>query len=194
MSDADEEYAVLDDHVDHDRFSRFARAQGWTLQQTFPQTAAEPFFEEVWSTADENNAVHYVDDPRFACRFLRVRGPELRTILLEVARKLGFYDDDELVIDAAKAQEQDEAVHAILRMGVGLPLFRPDALDVYASYARRPDPLVRTAAVQAIAYHHWPDSQQVLADVAAHDEDPKVRDFATRILETSRQKHGDNLE
>lgn len=193
MSDVEEDFAVLKGHVDHGRFTRFAGTQGWKLQHTFPQTPAEPFFEEVWSTPDESNAIHYVDDPRFTCRLLRIRGPELRSILLEVSRKLGFYDDDELVTDAAGAEEQEEAVHAILRMGVGLRSFRPDALEVYAAYLQHTDPTVRMAAIQGIAYHHWPEAQRLLADVVASDPDQEVSDFAAPILETSRRKHGDKL-
>jgi hypothetical protein len=113
--------------------------------------------------------------------------------LLEVSRKLGFYDDDELVIDAARAEEQEEAVHAILRMGVGLRSFRSDAFEVYAAYVQHTDPTVRMAAVQAIAYHHWPEAQRLLAGVVTRDPDQEVRDFAVPILETSRRKRGDQL-
>jgi hypothetical protein len=191
MIDLEEDFAVLKGHVDHGRFTRFAEGQGWNLQHTFPQSSADPFFEEVWSTADKTNAIHYVDDPRFTCRFLRIRGPELRSILLEVSRKLGFYDDDELVLDAAGAEEQEEAVHAILRLGVGLRTFRPDAFKVYTDYLQHSDPMVRMATIQAIAYHHWPEAQKLLAGVVVDDPDQAVRDFTKPILETSRRKHGD---
>lgn len=191
MSDTEEDIAVLKPHVDHGWFTRFADKQGWKLRHTYVPSTESPFFEEVWSTADESSAIHYVDDPRFACRFLWVRGAELRSILLAASRKLGFYDDDQLVEDAAEAEEAEEAVHAILRMGVGLRACRPDALEVYVAYLKHRDPLVRKAAIQAIAYHHWPEAQKLLAEVVAHDADPEVRGFAAPILETSRQRHGE---
>lgn len=194
MSDTNEDFAILKDHVDHEWFTGFAEKQGWKLQHTFPPSAAEPFFKEVWSTPDEKNAIHYVEDSRFLSRFLRVRGPELRNILFQVARKLGFYDVDELVDNAADAEENDEAIQAVLRMGVGLVKSRPDAMRTYAAYLQHdnPDnPKVRMAAIQSIAYHHWPEAQKLLADAARADPDQKVREFAGPIYETSRRMHGD---
>ena len=82
-------------------------------------------------------------------------------------------------------------VHAVLRMGVGVKAFRPDALETYTARLGHPDPTVRMATVQALAYHHWREAQQLLAAAAKSDSDAEVRAFASPIYETSRRKHGE---
>jgi len=184
-------YVVLDEDVDHDELVRFAQKQGWVKHHTYPVADDNPCFEEVWSTPDKSNGIHYIDDPRFAARFLTVEGRDLRAILFEVARHLRFLGDEELVYNANDANTIDEAVTAILRMGVGFPTYDEKAFKILSAAIKSEHRPMREAAIQAIAYHHWPEAQSLLAEVVRSDPDETVKAFAKPILETSRRLRGE---
>ena len=190
MSEEVQKYLILKEYIDLDWFAEFAARQSWKRKNTYQPTKEAPFFEEIWSTADERTAIHFVDEPRYLCRFLRVRGADIRRTLFLI-RELGFYGDEELIENAAAAEDPEEARGAILRMGVGLLTPSLDALEVYEQYLRRPEPELRKMTIQAIGYHMWTEAHGLLARTATEDSDSAVRAFAALVLEHSRQPHGE---
>jgi hypothetical protein len=190
MSPSPQVYAILEDDVDHDRFVKFAKKQGLIPHHTNPLDGHNAYFEDVWATADQRTAIHYVDDPRYEARFLWIRGERLRELLHEASKYLAFFDDEELLDDAGKVVTLGNGMRAIYRIGIGFPEYHPGAYQVFAAYLQHTHPEMRKAAVKAIAYHLWPESQALLADEVSTEVDPEVRAYATDILEGSRQKHG----
>ena len=114
----------------------------------------------------------------------------MSVVLRELARTLSFYDDEELIEDASTVETLEEGIRSILRIGVAFRNYDPRALHTYRAYLQHAIPDMRRAAIKAIGYHHWPEAQQLLSEVAANDTDPNVREFADLALATSRNKHG----
>jgi hypothetical protein len=190
MSEQLQEYAILEDDVDHDRFVKFAQKQGLVRHHTNAIQGDNEYFEDVWTTPDHHTAIHYVDDPRYEVRFLWIRGEKLRELLHEASKYLAFYDDDELLEDTAHVVTLGDGMRAIYRVGIGFPTYHPGAYQVFAAYLQHTHPQMRKAALKAIAYHLWPESQPLLAEVVNMDSDLEVREYAQPILEGLRQKYG----
>jgi hypothetical protein len=191
MSATAQEYAILEDDVDHDRFVRFAQKQGLVRHHTNLIERDNPYFEDVWIAQDHKTAIHYVDDPRYEARFLWIRGEKLRELLHEASKYLAFYDDEELLENTVRALTLGDGIRAVYRVGIGFPTYHLGAHRVFAAYLQHAHPELRRAALKAIAYHLWPESQSLLVEVANTDADPEVREYARPILEGSRQKYGD---
>src|ERR1700759_2812036 len=77
------------------------------------------------------------------------------------------------------------------RVGIGFATYHPGAYQVFAAYLQHAHPQMRKAALKAIAYHLWPESQPLLSEVVNTDIDPEKREYARPILEGSRQKYGE---
>jgi hypothetical protein len=190
MSKPSEDYVVLRDTADHDGFVRLAKGQNWVPYRTYPRTDELSVFEDVWTTADQKTAIHFVDDPSYGVQFIRVRGDKVSEILRELARTLSFYDDEELIEDASSVETLEEGIRSILHVGVGFRNHNARALHTYRAYLQHADPDMRRAAIKAIGYHHWTEAQELLSETVANDMDPNVREFAKLVLDTSRKKHG----
>jgi len=190
MSTAPEEYVVLRETTDHAAFVRLAQRQGWVAYRTYPRDDDASVFEDVWTTPDQRTAIHFVDDPSYGARLIRVRGDQVPEVLRVLARTLSFLDDDEMIEDASTVETLEEGIRSILRVGIGFPRHDPRALHTYRAYLQHAHSEMRRAAIKAIAYHHWPEAQELLAEAAVGDPDPQVRAFAAQVLETSKQRHG----
>ncbi len=189
MNTPPQKYAILEDDVDHKKFVRFVQKQGSLQHRTYPIEEDNLYFEDVWTTADGRTAISYVDDPRYEVRFLWVRGEKLRELLHEASKYLAFYDDEELLEDTARVVTVGDGMRAVYRVGVNFPKYHPGPYQVFAAYLRHAHPMMRTAALKAIAYHLWPETEPLLADVVDADSDPEVRDYARKLLEGLREKY-----
>src|SRR6266581_7640092 len=176
-------YAILEDDVDHDRFVKFAQKQGLVRHHIYPIGGDNAYLEDVWITPDQRNAIHYCDDPRYEARFLWARGARLRELLLEASKYLAFYDDEEITENTGQVVTLGDGVRAVYRVGIAFPVYHPGAYQVFAAYLQHSHPEMREAALKAIAYHLWPETQPLLADVVNSDRDPEVREYASYLLE-----------
>lgn len=182
MSQFGGETLVLHEDIDHDYFVRVAEGQGWLKYKTYPGDGKKERFEEVWTTEDKANAIHFIDDPISGTRFLWVRGPHIRELLFEVYRRLPAYEPEELIQMAAEVREPNEVVDTLFRIAVAFPNFEPRAFRVFETYLTHPTPLIREATVQAIAYRLWSEGIKLLEKVVQEDPDEGVRQFAQSIL------------
>jgi len=182
MSEANAEILVLEEDIGYEDFVAVAQDQGWIKYKTYFPDKNNKRCEEVWTTEDKANAIHYIDDPISGTRFLWVRGPKISELLFEIVRRLPAYEPEELIEMASEASEHNEAVHALFQIAVGFPNFDPKAFRVFEAYLTHPTPLLREATVQAIAYRMWPESIKLLEKVVQEDPDEGVRQFAESIL------------
>lgn len=178
---------VLHEDIDYDYFVEVAEGQGWIKYKTYPGDNQKERFEEVWTTQDKANAIHYIDDPISGTRFLWVRGTHLNEILFEIARRLPAYEPEELVEMLVEADTPNNVVDALFRIAVGFPNFDSEILNIFETYLKHPSPLIREATVQAIAYRLWPESIELLRNAAKEDPDKSVRQFAQSILDQVQQ-------
>lgn len=180
---ANERYLVLEDYVTHEDFLRLAGREGWTLARTYPSDGEREPFEEVWVDAGRTHAVHYIDDPVSGTRHLRLRGPELDTLLRRVVGPLPIYPPDELIEDARGPLTEQEAIATLFRLAVTFAVFEPRVQELFRAYLRHPRPLVRKAADQALGYRAWPSSVPLIGEAAARESDPGAKAFAERLFE-----------
>lgn len=184
-------FLVLHDFVKHEDFLTLANKQSWKLLRISPGDGSTTAHDEVWLTSDERNAIHWIDDPTVGLRFVWVSGPDLGKLLFHIGRRLPAYEDGELIEAAYEPMTHDESVDALFRIAVAFPNYVPEAHQVYTAYFEHPDPLIRKATVQAIAYRLWDESVDLLEKFATEDLDEDVRAFARDILNDVR---GANLD
>jgi hypothetical protein len=187
MNQAEEVTLVLHEDIDHDYFVEVAEGQGWIKYKTYPGDGQKERFEEVWTTQDRTNAIHYIDDPISGTRFLWVRGSRLSKLLFEINRRLPAYEPEELVEMLIEADTHEEIIDALFRIAVGFPDFDPEILRIFETCLKHPSPLIREATVQAIAYRLWTESIELLRNVANEDPGQSVRQFAQSILDQVQQ-------
>ncbi|MBW4507262.1 MAG: hypothetical protein KME64_12215 [Scytonematopsis contorta HA4267-MV1] len=188
MSQVNGEILVLEEDISYDDFTTLAQGQGWIKYKSYFPDENNKRFEEVWTTQDKANAIHYIDDPISGTCFLWVRGSKISELLFEIVRRLPVYEPEELIEMASEANEHDEVVDALFRIAVGFPNFDLKAFHVFETYLRHPSPLLREATVQAIAYRLWPEGIKLLEKVAQEDLDKSVQQFAQSILNDTQQR------
>ena len=108
--------------------------------------------------------------------------PKIKKILHDLCCRLPAYEPEELLENAAEAEDHDEAVEAVLKVAAAFPRFDSGALRVFITYLKSPYPTIRKATLQAIAYRLWPETSPLLETVVQEDPDEDVRDFARTIL------------
>ncbi|MGG6297052.1 HEAT repeat domain-containing protein [Leptolyngbya sp. AN02str] len=179
----DGEFFVLEEDISYQEFVHLAQEQGWVKQLTHHGDGKKEAFQEIWTTHDRKNVINYVDDPLTFTRFLWIRGSNLHPLLFEVSRRLPAYEPDDLLQMAIDAQNEQEAIGALLKIAVGFPDFDDSAFNIFRVYLTHPSPIVRKATVQAIAYRLWDESINLLEQVSKSDPEKDIREFVQLILE-----------
>jgi hypothetical protein len=179
------EILVLQEHVNHHDFVRVAEERLDLLQyKTHQGDGEKKSFEDVWITSDQANAVHYLDNPLMNCRYLWIRSPQTPDLLSKIYGLLPYYDSEDLLESLADADNHNEAVDAVLRLGVGFTNFDPHAFEAFETCLEHPSASLRRATIQAIAYRSWSECEPLLERVIQTDTDEKVRQFAQKILDS----------
>jgi hypothetical protein len=178
-----EEILILQEHITYDYFLSVVEENLNLIRyKTYPSSEERAIFEDVWITPDKANAVHFLDDEYMGCRHLWVRGPQTPEIMSKVYGLLPFYDSEDLIEALSEADDHNEAVSAMLKVGVGFLTFDSQAFRAFEVCLDHPSALLRRATIQSIAYRLWPECQTLLEKVVKHDSDEKIREFAQRIL------------
>jgi hypothetical protein len=182
------EILVLQEHVSHHDFVRVTEERLDLLQyKTYQGDGDKKSFEDVWITSDQANAVHYLDNPLMNCRYLWIRGPQTPNLLSRIYGLLPFYDSEDLLESLADADNHNEAVDAVLRIGVGFTQFNTQAFKAFEACLENPSVSLRRATIQAIAYRSWPECEPLLIKLLQTDTEEKVRIFAQEILNSEYQ-------
>jgi hypothetical protein len=183
MSQAiEEKIMLLHEDIEYDYFVAVAKRQGWIKYKTYPGDGGTERFEEVWTTQNKANAIHYIDDPISGTRFVWVRGSQLRELLFEIDGRLPTYEPEELIEMLDEADDNNELVDALFRLAVGFPSFDMRVFQIFEAYSSHQSALIREATVQAIAYRLWPESLELLRRISQQDSSDKDREFAKSIL------------
>ncbi|MGC4067427.1 MAG: hypothetical protein QM784_22830 [Polyangiaceae bacterium] len=179
---AEEVFRVLEPDVTREDFHRAAQDMGFSLVNTWPSRNSSEAYEEVWSVPDRTQAIHYLEDPISGTNYLRIRGPNTEKLLFELRRVPYFYPE-ELLEEAAEADNHDDQVKAAFRLTVTFPQFEPNVYKLLEAYATQDaDALLRQATLNAIAYRCWPQFSALFEDLSRNDPDERVRETAKRLL------------
>jgi hypothetical protein len=178
-----EQVLVLHEDIEFSYFVKVAKGLGFIKYKTYAGDNNTKPFEEVWTTQNKKNAIHYVDDPISGTQFIWVRGPQLSEILFELDGRLPTYEPNELIEMLTEADNNNDLVDALFRISVGFPKFDIKVFQIFEKYIAHPSPLIREATVQAIAYRLWPEGEELIKKVYNNDVDKNVREFAKSILD-----------
>ncbi len=185
---SEEEFSVLNPIVKREDFERVASELGLVRDHVRSGDGQKEPYEQVWANEEQSTAVHYVEDPISGTHYLWVRGEDTPELIVDLRNRLLSFDPEELIELAHEAKTHDDRVKAVFRLAVTFPRFEPDVFDVFEAYVtHKPDPLLRRATLNAIAYCGWPESIPLLERVAKEDEDEQVRQTAQRLLPALRQ-------
>ncbi|NMO21846.1 HEAT repeat domain-containing protein [Pyxidicoccus fallax] len=188
MLDDTARYVVLKPGVKRQEFEQAALAVGLVKHREREGDGQKESYQQIWATQDEENSVHYVEDPLSGTTFFSIRGPKQQSLVFELARRVWAFAPEELIELAQEAETHDEQVKAVFRLAVANPRYQPDVFNVFSVYATKPpNPLLRAATLNAIGYRCWPECIPLLEGVARDDADAQVRQTAERLLPYLRQ-------
>lgn len=185
MSKQKEERAilVLYPHLTRADVERVAAELGLVRHSVRPGDGVRQAYEQVWATDDRATAVNYLEDPLVSLSYLSIRGADRDKLASKFARKMETYDPEWALELAAGAVKPETQLEAISRLAVIFPSHDPAAFEVFKAYATAaPNPVLREAAVNAMAYRAWPEFLPLLEQIAREDPSDNVRMRANEIL------------
>ena len=184
MADANDEnvHRVLDG-VTREEFAEAADELGLAKHQTWEPKTEREAYEEVWTTPDKRSAVNYVEDPISGMSYVHIRGAEADRLLEGVTDKLATFWPEELV-ERAEVMEDDpeELIANLYRLAITFPAYDETVFSIFDAAAGAPDPRMRLALLDALAYRRWPESRELVERLAREDEDAEAREHAARTL------------
>ncbi|MGV9351746.1 HEAT repeat domain-containing protein [Streptomyces spiralis] len=90
---------------------------------------------------------------------------------------------EEVMAGPGVAKDPQERIPAVLRVALATgPEFDPDLFQVLTETAQDPDPFVRNATAWSTTYLEWPQSLDLLRELASRDPDHRVRQSARDLL------------
>jgi hypothetical protein len=89
----------------------------------------------------------------------------------------------EVVAGPGAAEDPQERIPAVVRVALAAdPEFDAELFQVLTVAAQDPDPFVRNAAAWSTTYLEWPQSLDLLRELASRDPDERVRQSARDLL------------
>jgi hypothetical protein len=176
-------YAALLRQSARDELGEAASSFGLTRRHVWEGDGEKKPYEEVWASADERTAVHYLEDPLTGVTFVRVRGAGKRTLLSDLATQVDLLGPEDAIDAAVEAETHNDRVRAVFRVAVVHPRFSSEVAEIFQAYAtEESDPLLRRATLNAMGYRCWPECAELVAHVAESDSDPQVRETARQLI------------
>lgn len=87
------------------------------------------------------------------------------------------------VVAGPGAEDPQERIPAVVRVALAAePEFDAELFQALTAAAQDPDPFVRNAAAWATTYLEWPQSLDLLRELASRDPDERVRQSARDLL------------
>ena len=146
----------------------------------------KPFtLQEIYMDLERSAAVHYIEDEMVELPFIQVGGPNLDFFARLVETNLPVFTEAELFSTWDEADELEDKIDAILRIGVA----SDDApTEPYVSRIRAaledPAPEVRAAGLVALSYHPWDALKPLVEQIRDGDPDEDAQLRAKVMLDT----------
>jgi hypothetical protein len=169
--------------VTREMFEETAAALGFVKQNTWEAQNEKEAYEQVWATPDKARAVNYVEDPLSRMSYIHLRGADLDELREEFDEKLATFWPDEMIEIFYEMTDHNDIVDNIYRLAILFPEYDPQVFHIFEGAATDPpDPKLRLAGLDALAYRTWPQSRAVVERVERDDSDEQVRAAARRLL------------
>lgn len=170
--------AVIKDTMPRADVEAVMYAENFDFWQVIKASEDTPY-EVVWLTPDRKTSIHYIEDFDSDTRYVAIKGERREEIIDRLRQRLDVYEKDEIMAQYKTAESEDDAVGAIVIAGVSAPPAHDKALLKFFERAlqdRRPR--VRVAVIEAFLWASWDNCLTLLNQVAAHDDDPEIREYA----------------
>lgn len=173
------------DDVTRDTIAEGLRAVGLVLH---PTPAAEDLTWDLWMTADQRNAVHYIDDLPARVRYLSVHGSRHRQLAKRVRLAVPIWEHEELLeraLSILTRGTEDEIARAAMEVATEMDVYDAASAGVLTTFLLEPDRPVRLAAALALRTRPHPMFHGRAEKLAA-DPDPEIaaigKEWLSRIL------------
>jgi hypothetical protein len=147
---------VLTEDVGHDRIAEAMRKMGLELTPTNPQ---EGLFWQIWMSADEKSAVHYVEDSFVNVSYFSTRGRNADEFEEKLREALPVWERDELLkhalfllMDGSDDDRQRVAMEVAADMGHE---YDPASAGVLQTFLEMNDPTIQRAGARAFRTRPW---------------------------------------
>ena len=181
---------VLKEDIGHDRIAEALRKMGLELT---PTDAQEGLFWQIWMSADEESAVHYVEDSRANVRYFSTRGRNAEEFEERLREALPVWERDELLkhalfllmdgSDGDRRRVAMEVAHDMVE-------YDPASAGVLQTFLEMDDPRIRRAGARAFRTRPWPIFRPAARKLAA-DSDPEIAALGKSMLARIEELHGD---
>lgn len=186
MHKVDSVRLVLKDYVRKEDLEQVARAERWILRKETLAQERKPY-QRLWITFDLRTGICYAEDDLIRVRYIEVRSTELADAVSRLTRLVDVFNAAEILGLATMAANSAHLVDAVHKAAVAAPKEpEPRLLQIFQAAMRHPDPAVRIAAIEAVAYAGW---QELAEPLAAMEADPQTGRQAAVMLQAMRTHH-----
>lgn len=173
---------LLGERTPHAEFERVARGYGWVVHEDRPAGAANLPYEQIWVTTDRGTAIHYLDDPTPAERFLVVYGPDAGDVAFDLGMSCDITTSEDVLDHARQASTDAERATLAWRLAVVSKLFDADAMAWLTDAYRNGSELVRHAVINGVGYRGWEEALPFLEEISQSDPSAELRENAAAIV------------
>ena len=169
---------VLKESVSNDDISRLAWQQSWELDDISPRTEKTPL-TKIWTTPDEQTAIHYIEDFYINARYILIRGKNQDKIAEKIRASLETYSTYDLQDKLEKVTEKNECINVILCLSAASTQdYEPTIFHDLKTMMYASDVDVRKAAIFSTTYLGWLQFREPLEELKNNDPDASVQKFA----------------
>lgn len=154
----------------------------WLLAEMADPSGDRPY-EDVWATADERTAIHYIEDPVLELSYLVVEGGDVDAVVDQIRGAVGTYTPQEALEALRMASSRDEKIEAIYLLAIASGNEDNEVLTALSKAAEDKDADVRHSVVVATGYLGWRQLRVLLERMRDGDQTQSVRDDAALMLE-----------
>lgn len=182
MQDEPEVVVILQPGVELDDLQAFLDGQEWNYEDEYPANDEAPY-HIVWVTLDRRTRIRYVDDDVIGERYLFFSGRDAAAFGLATQHALDCWTLADCHA-ALSALDSGDRASWLIRAALCARTVDAHLLSWLEQASCADDPALRDAAITAMAYVCWPESIELLRQMAERDPDPSLREDAQLVLET----------
>jgi hypothetical protein len=139
----------------------------------------------IFRTLDGQTQVRYINDLQSGYPFLVVEGESISEVLRKIYSLFPTYSRDDIfriIRNPANAEEYGKGILYLGLLGLGQKCDH-EILELFRELLQDKDPKVRSTAFYGLCYPAWPESLELIQQLAKNDTDAGVRQMAADLLE-----------
>jgi hypothetical protein len=160
---------VVKDSLTREGIDTLAKVNQWSFVQEILPGEDTPY-QKIWTTADTQTAIHYIEDALIKVRYLQVKGAEPEKVARQIHASGETFDREDMLYMLDHASQPAEAFDAIYFACIVAPeQYDREYFERFEKMFSHADAEVRRAAIFAVAYFPWPQFRAVLERLVSDD-------------------------